>query len=219
MAEFQKIVIITGHYGCGKTNLAVNIALYLSKRGEEVAVVDLDIVNPYFRTYDCKELFDKHNIKVLAPNFASTNLDIPSLPGSIYGQIRMNDGYLVLDVGGDDAGAVALGQYVAVLEEKGYEMLYVYNSFRYLTANPEETAQSLRDIEAASRLKVTGLVNNANLGPLTTKETVQQGIPFGRELSKQTGLPVKFTSCAKELAIDENGVDVFPLELYIKPLA
>ena len=130
MINFQKIIIITGHYGCGKTNLAVNLALHLADGGEQVTIMDLDIVNPYFRTNDCKELFEERGIELVAANFASTNLDVPSLPGSVASKIRMGDGTIILDVGGDDAGAVALGQYAALIEEKGYEMLYVYNPFQ-----------------------------------------------------------------------------------------
>ena len=218
MINFQKIIIITGHYGCGKTNLAVNLALHLADGGEQVTIMDLDIVNPYFRTNDCKELFEERGIELVAANFASTNLDVPSLPGSVASKIRMGDGTIILDVGGDDAGAVALGQYAALIEEKGYEMLYVYNPFRFLTAEPEETAESLRSIEAASRLKATALVNNANLGPLTTPEVVERGLTFGKQLSEVTGLPVKFTACVKGNEIQKNGTDIFPMELYLKPV-
>ena len=131
MINFQKLIVITGHYGCGKTNLAVNLALYLADQGERVTIVDLDIVNPYFRTNDCKDLFEERGIELIATNFASTNLDVPSLPGTIPAKIRMGDSTVILDVGGDDAGAVALGQYASLIEEREYEMLYVYNPFRF----------------------------------------------------------------------------------------
>ena len=218
MINFEKILVITGHYGCGKTNIAVNMALSLAEKGEQVTIVDLDIVNPYFRTNDCRELLEKSGIDLLSANFASTNLDVPSLPGSISGRLRTGKGTCILDVGGDDAGAIALGQYATLISEKGYEMLYVYNPFRFLTATPEETVESLRGIETASRLKVTGLVNNANLGPLTTSETVAKGIPFGKQLTELTGIPVKFTTCTKENGQQINGTDIFPMELYLKPV-
>ncbi len=218
MINFRKIIVITGHYGCGKTNLAVNLALHLAGRGEQVTVMDLDIVNPYFRTNDCKGLFEGRGIELVAANFASTNLDVPSLPGSVAAKIRMGGGSLILDVGGDDAGAVALGQYAAMIAEKEYEMLYVYNPFRLLTAEPDAAVQSLREIEAASRLKTAALVNNANLGPLTTPETVESGLAFGRRMTELTGLPVKFTACTKGNEPATGGGDIFPMELYLKPV-
>ena len=218
MINFQKLIVITGHYGCGKTNLAVNLALYLADQGERVTRVDLDIVNPYFRTNDCKDLFEERGIELIATNFASTNLDVPSLPGTIPAKIRMGDSTVILDVGGDDAGAVALGQYASLIEEREYEMLYVYNPFRFLTAEPEETVESLRSIETASRLKVTALINNANLGPLTTPDVVERGLDFGKRMKELTGLPVKFTAGTKENIVQINGADIFPMELYLKPV-
>jgi len=216
--KFKKIVIITGHYGCGKTNIAVNLALALAKEGEPVTIVDLDIVNPYYRTNDCREILDNHGVEVLAANFASTNLDVPSLPASIPAKIRMGQGTLILDVGGDDAGAIALGQYASMIAEREYDLFYVYNPYRYLTAEPEETVGSLRDIEAASRLKATALVNNANLGPLTTRETVKSGLDFGRRMTELTGLPVAFTACEEKNDPQTEGAVIVPMELYIRPV-
>lgn len=216
MLSFQKINIITGHYGCGKTNLSINIALWLAKQGEKVTVIDLDIVNPYFRTYDYKDLFEQNDIEIIAPNFASTNLDIPSLPGSIQSHLRSDGRTLVIDVGGDDAGAIALGQYAPLIQQQEYEMLYVFNPYRYLTQDPEEAAVLLREIEQASRLCVTGLVNNANLGVQTTAQTVEQSLGFGQKLSGLTGLPVRFVSCVQQHGVQINGVDVFPIETYIQ---
>lgn len=218
MVTFEKVLIITGHYGCGKTNLAVNIALDLAKQGKPVTVVDLDIVNPYFRTYDFKELFEQKGIEVIAPNFAATNLDIPSLPGSIQGLFLKDDRYLVIDVGGDDAGAIALGQYAALIQKRPYEMLYVFNPNRYLTANPEEAAGLLRGIEGASRVRATGLVNNANLGEQTTAQTVMESLGYGRELSGLTGLPIKFLACANSHTVKIEGLDVFEIDVHVKTL-
>lgn len=217
MLDFRKNIVITGHYGCGKTNLAIGLALALAKKGP-VTVVDLDIVNPYFRTAERRELLEAHGVRLLAPNFAGTNLDVPSLPGSILGELRAGSGTMVFDVGGDDAGAVALGQYAALLEERGYEMLYVVNPYRLLTSRPEDAAESLRQIEAASRLRATALVNNANLGPLTTPAVTERGIAFGKRLSGLTGLPVRFTVCTPGSEPEENDSELFPMKLYIKPV-
>ena len=214
--NFKKVTVITGHYGCGKTNLAVNLALFFAKQGEPVTVIDLDIVNPYYRTNDFKDLFDEYGIHTLAPNFASTNLDVPSLPGSIQGLLRTgNGGRIIMDVGGDDAGAVALGQYRRLIMSQDYEMLYLFNPYRLLTATPEEAAAVMREVEYASRMRVTGLVNTANLGPCTTKETVAESLLYGEKLSELTGLPVRFLACAPENIPDTTKLDCFPVEVYV----
>ena len=118
-----KIIIITGHYGCGKTNIAVNIALKLAEKGEKVTVVDLDIVNPYFRTADFGELFGSRGIELAVPMYANSNLDIPALSFDL-GAIINGGGYTVIDVGGDPEGAVALGRYGDILKNRSDAALY-----------------------------------------------------------------------------------------------
>ena len=152
------IIAVTGHYGSGKTNLAVNLAVDFAKEGERVTIIDLDIVNPYFRTADFSELFGSLGIKLVAPQFANTNLDIPSLGFDMAAVINGCD-RLIIDVGGDDTGAVALGQYATVLGNFGCELYYVVNRYRYLTRTPGEAVELLRDIEQVSRIRAKGIVN------------------------------------------------------------
>lgn len=215
----KKITIITGHYGSGKTNLAVNLAMQANREGKSVAVVDLDIVNPYFRTADFKTLFEENNIKLIAPDFANSNLDIPSIQFDLE-QIAKSEDCLIIDVGGDDAGAVALGRYAEALSayNGNVDMLYVINQRRYLTATPEETISLMYEIENASRMKHTAIVNNTNLGNETTLEIVEGSEEFASEISVRTGLPVLFTTFPEECAELTDNPDAYPVKIYVKPL-
>lgn len=212
--QFPKIIIITGHYGCGKTNIAVNFALDLAGRGEKVTVVDLDIVNPYFRTADFEELFRSRNITLKAPMYANSNLDIPALNYDL-GSIIEDGQYVIIDVGGDDAGAIALGRYRPVLENRSdLKMYYVINKYRYLTATAEETTELLRDIEAAAELGCSGIINNSNLSTATNLETVVSSLPYAREVAERTGLPLVMTTAKSEFL---KGVpDGYPVEIFVK---
>jgi len=215
----KKITVITGHYGSGKTNLSVNLAMNAKHEGKSVTVVDLDIVNPYFRTADFKSLFEKNGIKLIAPDFANTNLDVPSLQFDLE-QLAVSEDCLIIDVGGDDAGAFALGRYSeALLRYKDeLDMLYVINQRRYLTSNADEVTSLMYEIESASRMKHTAIVNNTNLGKETTFETVESSRKFAEETSLKTGLPVLFTVYPENCAELSDKSDVLPVKIYVKPL-
>lgn len=208
----KKAIIITGHYGSGKTNIAVNLAVEYADRGERVCVIDLDIVNPYFRTADFGSLFEEKGIYLVAPQYANTNLDIPSLGFDMAALLRGYD-RVVVDVGGDDAGAIALGQYATILKNFGYEMLYVVNSFRFLTSTPEEALELLRDIELVSSLKATGVVNSSNLGLETTAEDILGSVDYAKGCADIAGLPLVFTAAMKGLEVP----DAKPVEVYVRP--
>ncbi|MDE6780807.1 MAG: cobalamin biosynthesis protein CobQ [Ruminococcus sp.] len=215
----NKITIITGHYGSGKTNLAVNLAVQASREGKSVTVVDLDIVNPYFRTADFKTLFGENNIKLIAPDFANSNLDIPSIQFDLE-QIAESEDCLIIDVGGDDAGAVALGRYAEALAAYGdnVDMLYVINQRRYLTSTPDEAVALMYEIENVSRMKHTAIVNNTNLGNETTLEIIQDSEEFASEISVRTGIPVMFTAFPEDCAELTDNPDAYPVKIYVKPL-
>lgn len=196
----NKAIIITGHYGSGKTNIAVNLALEYAQKGERVCVADLDIVNPYFRTADFSELFAQHGVRLAAPKYANTNLDIPALGIDMYALLDSCD-RVVVDAGGDDAGAVALGQYARVLKDFGYDMLYVVNRFRLLTHTASEAVELLRDIERVSQLKVTGVINNSNLGRCTAVNDVLGSVGYAEECAAELGVPLLFTAAERSLGI------------------
>ena len=187
--NFRKINIITGHYGSGKTNVSVNMALDLAEKGEKVTVVDLDIVNPYFRTADFKELFGEHNISLTVPTYANSNLDIPALGFDMNG-IADREGYIIIDVGGDDEGAKALGRYRKVFEKYDTQMLYVINRCSYLTKEPAEALQLMYEIENASGMKCDGIINNTNLGRETDRDIVFGSVAYADEVCREAGLPL-----------------------------
>ena len=203
MGENKRITVVCGHYGCGKTNLTLNLALEAAGEGQPVTVVDLDIVNPYFRSSEYGELLGEKGVRLIAPVFANTTLDTPTLPPEIYSVFEPQAGRVFLDAGGDDAGVTALGGLHAMLEEAGYDMLYVINRYRVLSQTPEETAALLGEIQAASRLRATGLVNNSHLGVETTLETLEQALPFARKTEELTRLPLLY-STAPDFALREG---------------
>ncbi|MDE5765203.1 MAG: cobalamin biosynthesis protein CobQ [Ruminococcus sp.] len=215
----KKITVITGHYGTGKTNFSVNLALNASRNGEKITVVDLDLVNPYFRTADFRELFAENSIELIAPDFANSNLDVPSVQFDL-GYLAGQDRKLIIDVGGDDAGAFALGRFADSLNAYNTEldMLYIINQRRNLTENSDDAVSLMYEIETASRMKHTAIVNNTNLGYETTAEIIMQSSDFAREVSSQTGLPLRWTTCPAELAEKLSIPDIFPVNIYVRPL-
>ncbi|MCI5682728.1 MAG: hypothetical protein SOZ93_03260 [Eubacteriales bacterium] len=196
----KRITVFSGHYGSGKTNVALSVALGLARSGQSVTVADLDIVNPYFRTKDSARELEKAGIELICSDYANTNVDIPALPQSMYAITDDRSRKVVVDLGGDDRGALALGRLApAILEENDFDLFAVINMFRPLTKTAEETVGVMKEIEAASGLRFTGLVNNSNLGEETTPETVLSSLPYAEETARLTGLPIVMTTVEKEL--------------------
>ena len=213
----KKITIVTGHYGTGKTNYSVNLALEAARTGEPVTIVDLDIVNPYSRTADFGSLFAEHGVTMITPDYANSNVDIPVLNFDLE-RIASDPGYLIVDVGGDDAGATALGRYAEAFAQYGeqLDMLYVINCYRYLTSTPQEALEMLYEIEQASHMKHTGIVNNSNLGSETTAAHIESSLPFARELARQAGLPLLYTTYDDRLS--PSGVGLHPVHVHVRPI-
>lgn len=214
--DYRRLTLFAGHYGSGKTNLALNWAYWLRDRGLPVAVADLDIVNPYFRTKDAEADLAVRGIPLISSAYANSNLDVPALPKEIYPLVEGRECYGVLDVGGDDRGALALGRYVpAIRAEDDYEMLFVANGARPLTRTVEDALAVLQEIERACALPFTGIVNNTNLGAATTPEVVLASLSYAEGLSRRTGLPVKMTSVEKHLvpALQDSIDALFPLSI------
>ena len=214
----KKITVIAGHYGSGKSTFAANYAVKQAAAGEKVTVVDMDTVNPYYRTADLADIFTANGVKLAAPRYAGTNLDVPILDYDI--PALCSEGRnLVIDLGGDDAGAYPLGKFREYIKANHdeTEILYVVNFCRFLTHEPGEAAEILREIEAACGLAATGIVNNSNLSLETDSEIIENGRQKAEQISSLTGLPIlchtlpKIPSCED---IDRNGF--FPLTVYIK---
>ena len=217
MSMHKRVTLFAGHYGSGKTNLAVNWALGLKKQGGRVVIADLDIVNPYFRTKDSAALLEENGIEVVSPEFANSNVDLPALPAELYGVVQNRQRYAVMDIGGDDRGAVALGRYAPyILEENDFEMIFVANFMRPLTLTPADALEVMREIEQAGGIPFTSIVNNTNLGPLTEPETVLSGLEKCRELSALCGLPVLFTSARRDIASKLNISPLLPIDIQRK---
>jgi len=201
----KRLTLFAGHYGSGKTNIAVNYAMMLKKQGFDVIVADLDIVNPYFRTKDSEKELEEMGIELISSKFANTNLDIPSLPQEMYRTVQDKSKYAVMDIGGDDAGAVALGRFAPFIkEEDNYDMVFVVNFFRPLSRTAEEALEIMREVEASSKLKFTSIINNSNLGELTTAEDVLSTEKEAQKLSELSGLPLKMTSVKESLYNELN---------------
>jgi hypothetical protein len=219
MKANKRITLLCGHYGSGKTNVAVNLALHLRRTRPRVAVADLDIVNPYFRTKDSREEFEHAGIRLICSEYANTNVDIPALPQDMYAVTDDKDLTAVIDVGGDDRGALALGRITeSILRENDYEMLAVINASRPLTRTAADTVEVLREIEAASGMKFTGLVNNTNLGRQTDAEVVLKSVSYAESVSNQMQIPVVLTTVPVEIFPQLQGKidNLFPLELQKK---
>lgn len=197
---FKRVTVFAGHYGSGKTNIAINYALAVSDRGVKVDIADLDIVNPYFRTKDAQSLLEQKGIRLVSSIMANTNVDTPALPAEAYSIVHDKSKHAVIDVGGDDRGALALGRYTPyVLEENDYEMLFVINKYRYLSGTASETVEIMREIEIAAGMRFTGIVNNSNLGDETSSDNVLASVDYAKEVSELTGLPVRFTTVKSEI--------------------
>jgi len=217
--DFKRILLLSGHYGSGKTNIAVNLAFMLKKMHERVTIADVDIVNPYFRTSDSRRELEENGIRLICSEFAGSNVDLPALPAEMYSIIDDPGQTAIIDVGGDDRGALALGRLRdGILKEDDYEMLFVINRFRPLTRNTELAVEVMREIEAAGGIRFTAVINNSNLGVETTAEDVLGSVPYANEVCQLTGLPLKMTAVHESLfpQLDGKIENLFPLGLQKK---
>ena len=198
----QRLIIVTGHYGSGKTSLAIQIARTLRGAGKRVAVCDLDIVNPYFRAVERRAELESAGIRVVSSRFSGGSLDIPALPREMEGALSDPDSCTILDVGGDDRGALALGRYARQIRSAGgYAMYFVVNFFRPRTRTPEDAFAVLREVEAACGIRADALIHNSNLGGETTVSDIRSAGRLMRRLSRLTNLPVAYTAADRRLSM------------------
>lgn len=228
----KRITLFAGHYGSGKTNIALNYARWLKQNISatdhcspitdhsipKVAIADLDIVNPYFRTKDSKDALAADGIELVVSEFANSNVDFPALPKEIYSLVAQENDtpfststsnlqpYVVIDVGGDDRGALALGRYVDdIRASNDYEMLGVINFSRPLTRTPEDAVEVLREIEYACKLPFTGLVNNTNLGQESSAANVLESMALAKRTAELMNIPLRFTCVPRSLEPELRG--------------
>ena len=214
----SKLIIVTGHFGSGKTNIAVNLALSIAEKGEKVTLIDFDTVNPYFRSKDSQELMESRGVQVIAPEFANSNVDIPSIPAEVYSVFEKikNGETCIFDVGGDSLGAAALGFFNKEITSSGYEMMYVFNMYRPITETPEGALSVMKEIQQRSRLKCTCCINNSNLGKFTRKEDIEASYDYAETFSSLSGLNIKFTCAAEGITL--SGGEVFEIKNITKEL-
>ena len=219
MIENKRILLLCGHYGSGKTNIAVNLAKAWKQKYPKVTIADLDIVNPYYRTKDSIDDLEAAGIRLICSEYANSNVDIPALPQDLYAITDDRSMRVILDIGGDDRGALVLGRIApAIRDENDYEMLMVINRFRPLTRDAESTIEVMREIEQAGGIRFTGLINNSNLGRETTASDVLGSIAYAEETAKQSGLPLVMTAVEESLypEVKEQIPNLFALHLQKK---
>ena len=217
--NYKRITLLCGHYGSGKTNIAVNMAYDLKKNYEKVVIADLDIVNPYFRTKDSAGEFEDLGIRLVCSEYAGSNVDIPAMPQQMYSLTDDKDQMAIIDVGGDDRGALALGRIApSIVKENDYEMIFVINCYRPLTRDAESTIEVMKEIEDAAKIKFTAIINNSNLGEETDASCVLKSIDYANEVSKITGLPIKCTAVDGRVYDSVKALipNAFPLKLQSK---
>jgi len=193
----REYTIFVGNFGSGKSELAINLALRNVKTGDPTTLVDLDVVNPYFRSAERKEDLEAAGVRLIMPPFALHKIEIMSLTGEVYAIFDQRDGHAIIDAGGDPIGATALGQYKPnfdAVPEGAIRTLMVINPFRPLAATAEKAALLLENIQRTSRQKITGLINNANLAHETGPEELLEGYHAVKALSIATGIPVYATA-------------------------
>ena len=212
MDETGKLTVICGHYGSGKTNFAMNYAINAAKNGNNVTLADMDIVNPYFTSSEYTDVLEKNGVKVISPVFARTNMEITALPASMY-SLFDTDGEVMIDAGGDDAGATVLGRFADKIKERGYEMIYVTNMYRPSTSDPEDSVSVLREIENACGLKATAVVNNSHLKSESTASIISDSLSYGKEVARLAHIPLMFTTVPFSLK------ESMPKDEYFYPVA
>lgn len=212
----QQVIIIVGGFGSGKTEVSVNLAKYLAGSQERlVTIVDLDLVNPYFRSREAVDELEKLGVRVIAPRGEQFHADLPILLPEVKGAIENLNGFLILDVGGDSQGSKALGSLTVADKIDNYDMLIVINSRRPATEDVNSSLATMKRIEETSRLKFTGFISNSHLIEETDFEVIKEGYDLVKELSQETDLPVKFIS-AKENIL--NIIDTNKFKYPILPL-
>ncbi|MBO5009853.1 MAG: hypothetical protein J6D20_04045 [Clostridia bacterium] len=215
--DSKRLTLFAGHYGSGKTNIAVNYALHLAEKGKKVCIADLDIVNPYFRTKDSERELKEAGIELVSPKYANSNVDLPALPAESYRLVQDKSVYGIMDIGGDDRGAYALGRFADFIKaEDDYRFVFVVNCFRPLTSTVDDAIEIMREIEKAAGLEFTCIVNNSNIGKETTTELFLTTLDFVQDLSEKTGLPIWMHTAERSVAEGLSGLTVLPMTLQKK---
>ncbi|MGC5325744.1 ATP-binding protein [Brevibacillus sp. SYSU BS000544] len=218
--SLSRITIITGHYGCGKTELAINLARTSRAAGNQVAIADLDVINPYFRSREMNHVFENEGIIVIAPKGELATSDLPVVSGEIYRYIDDPSFHLIIDVGGDRDGALATGQYAPQLQSHQPDVLFTVNANRPVISHVEGIVENVSKIQKSLRLPITGFVNTTNLGSETTWDDIERGLQVTEAASEQLKIPFLFSCVVSSLANQAKETypnhDWFEIERYMK---
>ena len=214
----HRLTVVTGHYGTGKTEFSVNLALALAEEGERVSLADLDIVNPYFRSRECRPLLEAAGIRLISTSQACADADVPALPAELHAVLEDRTVRGVLDIGGDPSGARVLRRYRPRILKEDYQLLYIVNAARPEVRTAERSVECLRAIEAVAGLGCSGLVNNTHLCGETTPEDIRRGAALTEAVSRGTGLPILCHTAEARLlpALSDLKEPVFPISIRMK---
>ena len=214
----HRISIVTGHYGTGKTEFAVNLALELAKSHNNVMIADLDIVNPYFRSRERKKEFDAVGVKLISSSQEAAHADIPALPAELFAIFQNRDIRGILDIGGDPVGARVLARFQPQIVREDYELLFVVNANRPEVRTADSAIEYLRKIEDITGLKCSGLVNNTHLCGETTEAEVRNGAALAADISQKTGIPVRCHVAVERLSgeLADLNEPLFPISIKMK---
>lgn len=216
----ERLILFTGHFGSGKTEIAVNYAIGSGDSGQKTILVDLDIVNPFFRSTEVKDQLEAHGVEVISPNFVSTGVDVPSLPAEIYSVFADQSAKVIFDVGGDEIGARALGQYFPYFQKEAYRMYYVINTKRPLSSTKEDILSMMQEVQRMSRLQISHLINNTNISYETEIYDIIEGNALISQVSKSVNIPIAYIAGVGDLLDqlpDNINSSLFPIRIFMKP--
>ncbi|MDO4548361.1 MAG: hypothetical protein Q4D04_09705 [Clostridia bacterium] len=211
------IIVVVGHYGSGKTEISLRLALMAAGLGERTTLVDLDIVNPFFRSAEKLDLMAESGVEMVCPPYALTGVDLPVLSAQVDACFD-RPGVKIFDVGGDDAGAAALGRFKPRFDAFRHEMYYVVNAFRPFSRKPCQVIEMMSRVQARSRLNITAMINNSNLGDETTAQDVLSGQKLLDEVTEATGIKTLCACCLTRVRAGlPADMPVITMERLLKP--
>ncbi|MDK2801818.1 MAG: hypothetical protein KFW09_00405 [Oscillospiraceae bacterium] len=215
----KKIKIFCGYYGSGKTNFAINYAINMKNKGYDILIIDLDIINPYYKIANYTKIFNKYGIEYIIPLCSNSTIDIPSLSPAIGMRLNNFKGIIIIDMGGDGAGSLAIGQYNNLIKSREYDMFYVFNLYRNHMTDGKNILKNILDIEKSSRLKVGYLINNSNIGDQTRLEDITCLSKQEFEIEKITNKKIIYRTINQKLLINDKKLDNFyPIDIYVKKI-